>query len=1232
MYLKSLTLKGFKSFAAATTLRFEPGITAVVGPNGSGKSNVVDAIAWVLGEQGAKALRGGKMEDVIFAGTAGRPPLGRAEVTLTIDNSDGGLPIGYAEVAITRRMFRDGASEYELNGRSCRLLDIQELLSDSGIGREMHVIVGQGQLDAVLAARPEDRRAFIEEAAGVLKHRRRKERAVRKLDAMQANLTRLTDLTGELRRQLKPLGRQAEVARRAVGVQADLRDARARLLADELSRLTASIARETADEQAAQSHLQRVQAELAAAQDTVRAAEAAARAATPALDAASETWFALSASAERLRGLAGLARERAGHLAQPVAAPGPGRDPDELEAAADRAETEQVRRQAAVDAAQHDLGVAEAARVAADQVLTGAERDYAAAGRAVADRREGLATLAGAVETARSRAAAGLDATERLRTSIDDARRRVEQAGAEVAALRESVGALDTSEGSLDEAHEAAAEAVAASDTRISGLTAQLAETRTRQEGLRARVEALTLGLAPRDGAGPLLAADLPGRLGALADLLEVQPGWETALAAALGVLADAVAVVDLSAAAAALRLLRDGDAGRAALLVAGSRVDEDIHPGSGATGNPTAGAAPDGHPWAIDLITAPAELTGALAVVLARVAVVPDLAAALALVTARPELRAVTRDGDAVSAVQVVGGAAAGQSTLEITKARDAAARDQAAAADRAGELAAESSATQLAAQAHRERFDATLAALHDSDAALSAVSEELGRWAATGRAAGAEADRSQRALTDATAAHQRQVSALADLEARLAAAGRYEAPAEADPGARDAARGDRATAAAAEVQVLLAVRSAQERARATAGAAEDLRRAARTERESRSRAAAAAAGRAAAARTAALVEQAAGLAVDRLARSLTEAAERRAAATARRSEVQAELGVARTAAGQLSQEWAALTDTVHRDEVLRAQQLLREQQLQERAGAEFGLTGPDLLAEFGPEVGVPPGAAEVAEYQAAREQGDPVTPPAAVPYERTAQERRARRAERDLALLGKVNPLALEEYAAQQERHAFLSTQLEDLRATRKDLLTVVGDVDEKILEVFTAAYHDVAREFGTVFATLFPGGEGALVLTDPDDMLNTGIEVHARPPGKKVKRLSLLSGGERSLTAVAMLVAIFRARPSPFYILDEVEAALDEVNLTRLVGLLGELRDSSQLLVITHQKFTMETADALYGVSMRGDGISQVISQRIRPAGAAGKVPDVPTNSQDPSRTSEPLTAVRTADSDG
>ncbi|WP_165609547.1 chromosome segregation SMC family protein, partial [Mycobacterium mantenii] len=335
MYLKSLTLKGFKSFASPTTLRFEPGITAVVGPNGSGKSNVVDALAWVMGEQGAKTLRGGKMEDVIFAGTSSRAPLGRAEVTVTIDNSDNALPIEYSEVSITRRMFRDGASEYEINGSSCRLMDVQELLSDSGIGREMHVIVGQGKLDEILQSRPEDRRAFIEEAAGVLKHRKRKEKALRKLDAMSANLARLTDLTTELRRQLKPLGRQAEVARRAQTIQADLRDARLRLAADDLVNRQGEREAIFEAEAAMRRDHDQAASRLAVASEELTTHETAVGELSSRAESVQHTWFALSALAERVAATVRIANERAQHLDVEPAAPSD-TDPDALDAEAER--------------------------------------------------------------------------------------------------------------------------------------------------------------------------------------------------------------------------------------------------------------------------------------------------------------------------------------------------------------------------------------------------------------------------------------------------------------------------------------------------------------------------------------------------------------------------------------------------------------------------------------------------------------------------------------------------------------------------------------------------------------------------------------------------------------------------------------------------------------------------------------------------------------------------------
>ena len=1188
MYLKSLTLRGFKSFASSTTLNFEKGITAVVGPNGSGKSNVVDAIAWVLGEQGAKALRGGKMEDVIFAGTADRPPLGRAEVTLTIDNADGALPIDYSEVSITRRMFRDGGGEYEINGSSCRLLDIQELLSDSGIGREMHVIVGQGQLDAVLQARPEDRRAFIEEAAGVLKHRKRKEKALRKLDAMQANLTRLTDLTGELRRQLKPLGRQAEVARRAAGVQSELRDSKARLLADDLAALATTMERETRDEAAAVEHRERLSAAMAQAAEAEQTATAIVAAATPEFVAAQDIWFALSRLSERFRGTVSLADERRRNLSTPLEAPRSGRDPDELEAAAERADAEQAEKVAVVEAAREVLAEAVAGRTEAENRLRAADAAVVATTRAIADRREGLARLSGQVNTARSRLAASDDEVERLSVAAVEARERAAAAEQEFRELRESVGDLDTSEIDLDEAHEAAAETVESARGQVRALRVSIADAEKLQTGLRSRIDALSLGLSPKDGAAALLAGSLVPVLGSVATLVEIEPGFEAAVAGALGQLADGVAVADTATAVQAMTELQSADGGRVSLLTASSSP-------AAAPGGPL----PEGARWARALVRGPAALAGSLDWALRDVVVVDGLVAAQELMEARPGLTAVTKAGDVLATHRAVGGSAAGQSSLEIQAALDAAEHELATATGSISRLNADldiALQTLTAGEAEEQR---TLAALHDSDARMAAVTEQLGRLGQAARSAGAESERLERQRQAADTARDQHRKSVDDLEERLAGAEVDDLPDEVDTSERDEFAELAEESRQAEMESRLSLRTAEERARATAGSAESLRRAATAERQAREQARIAAQRRAAGSELAGRVSDLATRAAARLEQSLIEAGEARDTAGARRAGADAALAQARARAAELQKDWDRLTDAVHRDEVVRAQQTLRWQQLSDRSAAEFALVPDDLIAEFGPDVPVPPSAADMAEFETARERGESVIAPAPVPFDRETQERRARRADKDLAVLGKVNPLALEEFAALEERHAFLSTQLDDIKSTRRDLMTVVKEVDEKILEVFTAAYYDVAREFVGVFAALFPGGEGELVLTDPSDMLTTGIEVNARPPGKKVKRLSLLSGGERSLTAVAMLVAIFRARPSPFYIMDEVEAALDEVNLERLVGLLTQLRDSSQLIIITHQKYTMESADALYGVSMRGDGITQVISQRIRDA---------------------------------
>jgi chromosome segregation protein len=1192
VHLKSLTLRGFKSFASSTTLRFEPGITAVVGPNGSGKSNVVDAIAWVLGEQGAKALRGGKMEDVIFAGTAGRPPLGRAEVTLTIDNADAALPIDYTEVSITRRMFRDGASEYEINGESVRLLDIQELLSDSGIGRELHVVVGQGQLDSVLHARPEDRRAFIEEAAGVLKHRKRKEKALRKLDAMQTNLNRLTDLTGELRRQLKPLGKQAEIARRAAGVQAELRDSQLRLLADDLVTLRAELAREIADETAIRAHRTDVDSALHSARSREAELEQALAVDAPRRAASQETYYRLRALEERFRGTVSLAAERARHLSTPPIEERPSRDPDALEAEARSVRTQEAELQRSLGDAQAALTRAVAKREELERRLAEAEQALVRAARAIADRRENLATLAGEVHGLRTGASAGADEIARLTDAAADARARAEVAEAELAAIHAQVGALDEGEVGLDERHEAAVDAYEQAEAHIRELAQIGRDAEQERSTWSARREALALGLARRDGAGALLAAGsrLPGVLGSMAALLTVEPGYEAAVASALGPLADAIGVASPGEAIDAIALLKAEDAGRATLAMGAARVDgphRDTWPRLASDGT-----------WAVDLVRGPELLAASVAAALDRVAVVGDLDAAAELVARYPEVRAVTRSGDLLGSAWAIGGSVSTPSALEIQAAVDEARQhsDEAAArSDRA--QAGLAQAREQAARLH-QHVEATLNALNESDAKLSAVAEQLAALGHLARSAAAEADRLDRARVSAEASRDRDLAGLAELEERLRLA-EAEPLIAADDGraARDERAGEVDAARQQELEARLTVRTGEERVRAVVGRAEALMNAAEAERAARRRRDELLRRRAQGAVVAAGVRDAAEQALARLIQSVAAAAADRDAVYERAAVRERDLADVRAHGRQLDEELSRLTDVVHRDEMVRAEQRLRIEAIEARALDEYGVEPDAIIAEYGPDQPTPPSSLEVAEYEQARARGEAVTAPQPGPFHRGTQQKRVARAQRELALLGKVNPLALEEFAALEERHRFLSTQLEDLKATRRDLLTVIKEVDDRILEVFTSAYHDVAREFEAVFATLFPGGEGRLVLTEPEDMLATGIEVEARPPGKKVKRLSLLSGGERSLTAVALLVAIFRARPSPFYVLDEVEAALDDVNLGRLIGLIAELRASSQILLITHQKRTMEIADALYGVTMRGDGITEVISQRLR-----------------------------------
>jgi chromosome segregation protein len=1187
VYLKTLTLRGFKSFASATSLRFEPGITCVVGPNGSGKSNVVDAFSWVMGEQGVKPLRGGKMEDVVFAGTAGRPPLGRAEVTLTIDNSDGALPIDYAEVTISRLLFRSGQSEYAINGDQCRLLDVQELLSDTGLGREMHVIVSQGHLDEVLNAGPEARRALIEEAAGVLKHRKRKEKALRKLEAMQANLTRLVDLTTELGRRLKPLGRQAQIARKAAIIQADLRDARLRLLADDYTTLAAELERSQSDEAASGARRAAVEAELAAARAVEVELDEAEHQHAPRLAAAQEAFFALSALAERIRGVSGLARERHKHLSAPPEPQRPGRDPDELDQEAARLRTEEAALGARLAAAREQLAAAVAGRATAEAMLSETERRLAANARAAAQRAERVAQLRSQVGAAQSRLTTAQEEAGRLATAFAQARARAEGAQHEYGELQNLVSGRDEGRADLAAAHEQAAAALTEAAARVSDLRAAEHQASGARAALRARSEALHEAVRRgTDASGALLAE--PGRfggvLGSLASLITVEDGAADAIAAALGAAAGAVAVAGLDAAVDILAVLKREDAGRADLVIAADR------PPSGSQA-PWPGRAGQGRQLgaglsvarALDLVKAPGELAQAVERLLDGVFVADDLTEGLAAVRADPELRIVTRDGDLIGAHWARGGSAGAPSLLGLRAAAqeaegrlgEAENRCQRAERDLADAIEDEQAARRAQAEAQ--------AVLQEADAAAAETSGRLGTLAGAAKAAGDEAGRLAAAIKAAEQAREKDLAKLADVQARLA---NQEAEPQTADGretdAEKAALAERAVAArSVEMDARLEVRTVEERLRAIVGRGDALAAAAVAERQAIARAAARRERAAREAAVASAVAAGAAVTLERIEQSRSVADAERQAAELASKERGTELAAIRIRIREFSDELDNVVDSAHGAEIARASQQLRLDQIAGRAAEEFGADPDTLIAEYGPQLPVPgTDSGSLPE-----------------PYDRAVQERRAQQAQRLLDQLGKVNPLALEEFAALEERHAFLVTQLEDLKKTRRDLLTVIKEVDDRVQQVFAAAFEDTAREFERIIGRLFPGGDGRLLLTEPDDMLATGIEVEARPPGKKVKRLSLLSGGERALTAIAFLVAIFKARPSPFYVLDEVEAALDDVNLQRLLEIFEELRESSQLIIVTHQKRTMEVADSLYGVSMRGDGVSAVISQRLR-----------------------------------
>ncbi len=1024
-----MNLKGFKSFASSTTLNFEQGITCVVGPNGSGKSNVVDALSWVMGEQGAKSLRGGKMEDVIFAGTSGRAPLGRAEVSVTIDNTDGVLPIDFTEVTITRVLFRNGASEYLLNGETTRLLDIQELLSDSGIGREMHVIVGQGQLDAILLANPEERRAFIEEAAGVLKHRKRKEKAIRKLDSMQTNLARIQDLTVELRRQLKPLGKQAEVARKASIIQSDVRDAKLRLMADDMLRMRNEMELEVADENVLRQRKEQVESELNSARSREIELDAIAASENPQLIAAQENFYRLTAQREQIRAVQNLSSERARFLSEEAEeAKASGRDPVLLDQEAQQLRNEEKELANKVIKSQEQLDTDSNLLKAIEDKLALEESRVSAALRAIADQREGTARQEGHINGLRSR----IDATSGEVNRLTEARNSVEQ---RLKNYRENFATIETQISSL-----------AASEPGLDSLFEKLkVEMKNSEKDLKVLTEKL-------QSTEKLRAGSL-GRLTAFKEITELVKTSENA-----------------------------------SLI---SKIDD---------------------------------LTSNCEVEVNKVSVDCD--------RIRFELSSANDDFNKVS-----------------------------------------------------REYESVLSKLNESDAAMTGLAEQL---AISGQNVKNSVDEFDRLNSALQAAIDQRNSDERDLAAALAQFESHQTPVEPDLTNLEDLRSQVSSARSKEVESRLNLRTIEERKDALSQRAEALENQAATERESASRSISRRENRAQAAITAQDIADTAYEALIQIESSIARAGSERERLETSRSSREGEILSLRTIGRELSIELEKLTSSVHKDEIARAEQRLRIEQLETKAVEELGIDVQALINEYGPRNDVP------TFYE--NEQGEFV-PGDLIPYRRDQQEKRLSQAEKSLTLLGKINPLALEEYSSLEERLRYLAEQLEDLKKTKKDLLDIIKEVDDRVQQIFTEAYEDTAREFELVFARLFPGGDGKLILTNPSDMLTSGVDVEARPPGKRVKRLSLLSGGERSLVAVALLIAIFKARPSPFYVMDEVEAALDDTNLGRLLGVFEELREKSQLIIITHQKRTMEIADALYGVTMRGDGVSEVISQRIR-----------------------------------
>ncbi len=1149
-------MKGFKSFADTTVLEFEPGVTAVVGPNGSGKSNVVDAVTWVLGAQSTRALRSAKMDDVIFMGTATRPALGRAEVALTLDNSSGRLAIDGAEVTISRTLFRNGDSEYAINGITCRLLDVQDLLSDSGVGRQQHMIIGQGQLDAILNSSPESRRAVIEEAAGVLKHRRRKERSERRLAQTQENLERLGDLVREVRRQMRPLERQAQSARAFGELEEKLRAARHVAFAQRLASFATRRDRLDATLQDARARELDLRRELVVLD--AQASAAAADMASHREEVLASALGALQGLGERARGTASVIDERRRSLRAALAAAADANVIATLEADGARLEADLVALRHDEEQIQAHRAELTEARGALDQAHERHDATWGA-GTFEAD--------AALLDSLRARAAlldrslaASAQGAQRSAQRLDDARAEAEAARVRLVEL-EALRA--TGRETLDDARLARdrmERTAAAAEERRLECDEALREASELATRTTARAEALARALEDLSGAGGrAIIGELDGVLGAFVDLIEVESGWERAVESAAGGAAGGVVVEGRRAARAALEALRRG--GGAGLVLAA--VEGDV---SGPN-------APEGTTPVRSLVRgrrgAPEHVNRVLDALFARAFVAPDWESGIDVAVSHPDLVIVTPDGDrfAASGWRVTSGRAV-VTRASVEEAAAVAAAAAAPLSDRRHELdeadalvrttraeVARSIARVAQAEAALERVEADATRTTADIAALadraSALEREVGELAASHEALARELDdvRAQAArlasVVEESAQHRaRRDESLADLARQ-----RAQVDAKAEALAREEAR-------VAEHRRLLESRRAEIEARLEGHVGERARAAARRESLEYDLAV-----------------------LERLANVVEDAARQVRVAQEALSDVYREqLEASRAGAQHLEQTRVGRA----RVEALVAA-VGEEQRRTEVELAELTVTLANVHEAIRRDLGVEPEAmGPVPEID---DVGDGTI------------DELVGALEARVTSLGPINPLALEELSELEERYRDLDAQVADVRAARRELLEVVRTLDDEIMASFTAAFADVNDHFSTLIAMLFPGGQGRLQLSEPDDPLTTGVEIEVRPMGRNVRRLSLLSGGERSMAALAFLFAVFRSRPSPFYLMDEVEAALDDVNLQRFLSLVNEFRDEAQLLVVTHQKRTMEAADALYGVTMVPGASSKVVSQRVR-----------------------------------